>query len=170
MKIGIYACLLTLFIVVIFQVNSMFNKDEQVISNWGTSVNKEKLSKEKYLKEIQKLGKKMTTKENEIEQDVVKDLDNRLNEAEYNDMVKFSKRYFSTVGRNFRVFYMKDDKLVYLYRMWFDQNRKPSTVIKQSFPLIFTHPGCCFAGEPDFFVVVPGTPLFKETGHYKFNR
>ena len=95
---------------------------------------------------------------------------NQEADTEVDAAQKFTKRYFNQAGRNYRVFYLKDERMAYLHRMWFDQVRKPSDVIRSDFPSIFSQSGCCFAGEAEFFVVIPGTNIFKKIGYYKFER
>ena len=166
MKPVIYAVLFLIFLVVIYQLNSLFNVNEEMMRKYSTSAMREKLEKNELVKEIQEQGKRIKTETN----DLVESVDTKLEEMDYREMVKFSKEYFSQVGRNYRVYYIKNENMTYVHRMWFDQIRNPWEVIKGDFPSIFEQSGCCFVGEQDFFIVIPGTPMFKEIGHYKFDR
>ena len=100
----------------------------------------------------------------------VRNINQQLEDSERKEVIRFSKRYFGQVGRNYRVFYMKDERMTYLHRMWFDQVRTPAQTIKKDFPSIFNQEGCCFTAEKEFFMVIPGTPVYKLTGPYKFER
>ena len=170
MKSLVYVVLLFFFIVVIYQFNSLFNVNDKLAQKVGARNGREKSRQEKAIQELKKQSNnaQMATENKKIE--ITKRLDESLKSSEYEKIRKFSKKYFSQVGRNYRVFYMKDERMIYLQRMWFDQMRKPFEVIRADFPSIYEHEGCCFVAEPDFFIVIPDTNIYKKIGPFKFDR
>ena len=170
MKIILYVGLFILFTTIVYQVNSLFNVNQNLSNQFGTSVTREKILTEKRLQEINEFSSKIKPSVDEVSNDVQHNLNVELSKKDSDEMVKFSKSYFGQAGRNYRVYYMKDERMVYLHRMWFDQIRSPASLINNDFPSIFELPGCCFVGEKEFFIVIPGTNIFKEIGHYRFDR
>lgn len=163
-----YVILLSIFIVIVYQLKSLFNVSDELGKKYPGSSRPE---------EYKKVKRKLNQKEIEMnkllkdsEKNLVHSVNDSFEKSKREEVVKFSKRYFNQVGRNYRVFYMKDERMVYLHRMWFDQVRSPADVIKKDFPTIFAHEGCCFTAEKEFFMVIPGTPVYKQIGPYRFNR
>ena len=170
MKVAIYLGLFVLFTIFVFQLNSLFNVNEELANKFGTQDSREEFSNKKRLKELSEISGKVRASVDEVSIDAKEKLETSITRSEREEVVKFSKRYFGQPGRNYRVFYMKDERMVYLHRMWFDQIRSPATLLKSDFPSVFEQRGCCFVGEPDFFIVIPGTNVYKEIGPYKFDR
>ena len=106
------------------QLNSLFNVSDKLV-NKTTSAKVEKI-KDKVMRE----GKLIKGEVDQGTSSAVVNINQQLEDRERQEVIKFSKRYFGQVGRNYRVFYMKDDRMVYLHRMWFDQVRTPAQTIK----------------------------------------
>ena len=170
MKVAVYIGLFILFTMIVYQLNSLFNVNEGLANKFGTQDSRDALSNKKRLKELSEISGKVRASVDAASSDAKEKLETSITRSEREEVVKFSKRYFGQAGRNYRVFYMKDERMVYLHRMWFDQIRSPASMIKSDFPSIFEQSGCCFVGEPDFFIVIPGTNIYKEIGPYKFDR
>ena len=170
MKVAAYIGLFILFTTIIYQLNNLFNVNEELANKFGFKDAREKLSNKKRLQELSEISEKIKASVDETSLDVKDKIEEGISRTEREEVIKFSKRYFGQPGRNYRVFYMKDDRMVYLHRMWFDQIRSPASMIKSDFPSVFEQNGCCFVGEPEFFIVIPGTSVYKEIGPYKFDR
>jgi len=170
MKIIVFGVIFVVLGIVVFQINSLFKVDNELNLKYAKSKNHiSKRTKAGILKVAQS-GDQIKGQVDSQKNRVRNKIDKKLIESERAEVIKFSKKYFGQVGRNYRIYYLKDDRMVYLHRMWFDQIRKPSSVIRSDFPSIFSDDGCCFAAEPDFFIVIPGTKIFKQIGHYRFKR
>jgi len=171
MKFAIYGVLFLIFIIVIYQLNNLFDVNDQLINKYAPSNVRAKHNLKEAQKEIYEDSKLLGASANEANSKVQDQLNKLEDQNKIDEMKKFTKRYFGQVGRNYRIHYLsEDDNMIYLHRMWFDQINKPFEVIKKDFPSIFEKRGCCFAAEPDFFIVIPGTNIHKETGDYKFDR
>ncbi len=170
MKVAMYVILFTVFVIVVFQLNSLFNVNDELVKKYAVGTKREEYLKSKEKKQYDEKGLEFKKVLKDSEKNLVNSVSDSFEKSKREEVVKFSKRYFDQVGRNYRVFYMKDERMVYLHRMWFDQVRTPSQVIKSDFPSIFAQEGCCFTAEKEFFMVIPGTPVYKQTGPYRFDR
>tara|TARA_Y100000385_G_C12672669_1_gene458655 strand:+ start:110 stop:610 length:501 start_codon:yes stop_codon:yes gene_type:complete len=166
MKYLVYGVLVLIFAVVIIQLNSLFSVNDKLDKSAKRQEKEKYKDQNKLLENAERIKQGIGLGTNDLKNSI----ETKLKDAEREKIIKFSKKYFGQVGRNYRVFYLKDDKMVYLQRMWFDQVRTASQVIKSEFPSIFESEGCCFTAEPEFFMVVPGTSIYKQTGPYRFDR
>ena len=166
MKYLVYGVFILIFAVVVVQIKSLFNVNDKLDKSSKKQEQERYINQNKLLKNAEDIKQGIGLGTNNLKNSI----ETKLKDAEREKIIKFSKKYFGQVGRNYRVFYLKDDKMVYLQRMWFDQVRTASQVIKNDFPTIFKSEGCCFTAEPEFFMVVPGTSIYKQTGPYRFDR
>jgi hypothetical protein len=166
MKYLVYGVLVLIFAVVIIQLNSLFSVNDKLDKSSERQEQEKYKDQNKLLKNSERIKQAIGLGTNDLKNSI----ETKLKDTEREKIIKFSKKYFGQVGRNYRVFYLKDDRMVYLQRMWFDQVRTASQVIKSEFPTIFENEGCCFTAEPEFFMVVPGTSIYKQTGPYRFDR
>ena len=170
MKIATYGVLFLIFLFVIYQLNNLFKVDEELINKYAPGLVRNELKQKELQEEILKSSKDLVSNIGKSKIDIQNGLEKLDDQKKREEVALFTKRYFGQVGRNYRIYFLDEDVMIYLHRIWFDQITPHADVIKKDFPSIFEKKGCCFAAEPDFFIVIPGTNVYKEIGDYKFDR